>query len=64
MQKKAKAKNPVAVALASRRMTEMTPEERSAVAKKGAAARWGNGKKKTKARKAGKASSKKLREKA
>ena len=33
-------KDPVAVALARRRMTAMTPEERKKVAQAGAAARW------------------------
>ncbi len=40
----AKRKNPAAVALGKRgakaRLTKMTPEERSGVAKKAAAARW------------------------
>jgi hypothetical protein len=43
----AKKKNPEAVALGKRgakaRMTKLTPEQRSGVAKKAAAARWARG---------------------
>jgi hypothetical protein len=39
-------KDPVAVAMSAKRMKKMTPEQRSAVAKTAAQARWGTKKKK------------------
>jgi len=47
MAKKREAKkDPIAVAMSAKRMTKMTPEQRTAVARKAARTRWGPTKKK------------------
>ena len=46
MEKKAKKKDPGAVALAKKRAASLTPERRKEIAQKAIATRWANAKKK------------------